>query len=89
MVLENEFFDFLKSNRITETFNYSNKSKMIVNKVKCNDKLDMLYVLDSYRGELFDLSSPFKYSGIYDKENNKLFDIEYSIRTNLLMIIKL
>ena len=84
MVLENEFFDFLKSNRITETFNYSNKSKMIVNKVKCNDKLDMLYVLDSYGGELFDLSSPFKYSGIYDKENNKLFDIEYSIRTNLL-----
>lgn len=67
-----------------ETFNYGDKSKMIVNKVECNEKLDMLYVLDSYRGEPFDLSSPFKYSGIYDRENNKLFDMEYSLKSHLL-----
>ena len=82
--MEKEFFDFLKSNKIMETFNYDDKAKMMVNKVKCNDKLDILYVLDNYRGELFDLSSPFRYSGIYDKENNKLFDVEYSLRTHLL-----
>ncbi len=82
--MEQEFLDFLKSNRITETFSYNDDSKMIVNRIKCNDKLDILYVLDNYRGELFDLSSPFKYSGIYDKENDKLFDLEYSLRAKLL-----
>ncbi len=82
--MKEEFFDFLKSNKIMETFNYGNKSKMIVSKVKYNDKLDILYVLDSYSGQLFDLHSPFKYSGIYDKENDKLFDAEYSIRYNIL-----
>ncbi len=81
--MEEEFFDFLKSDRTTQTFNY-NDSKMIVNKVKYNDKLDILYALFNYRGELFDLSSPFKYSGIYDKEKNKLFDIEYSLRYDIL-----
>ena len=54
--MEQEFLDFLKSNRITETFSYNDDSKMIVNRIKCNDKLDILYVLDNYRGELFDLS---------------------------------
>ena len=56
----------------------------MVSKIKFNDKLDILYVLDNYKGELFDLSSPFKYGGIYDKENNKVFDPEYSVRTYLL-----
>lgn len=82
--MEQKFFDFLKSGSISEVFNYNDNSKMMVNKVRYNDKLDILYALDSYRGNLFDLHSPFKYSGIYDKENNKLFDIEYSIRYNIL-----
>lgn len=82
--MEQEFFNFLRSSSNSKTFNYGNNSKVMVNKVRYNDKLDILYALESYSGKLFDLHSPFKYSGIYDKENDKLFDIEYSIRYNLL-----
>ena len=56
----------------------------MVNKIKCNDKIDILYSLDTYNGTFFDLKTPFKYSGIYDKENNKLYDIDYFLRTRLL-----
>lgn len=82
--MEKEFFDFLKSGSLIKTFDYGDRSKVIVNKVKYNDKLDILYALDSYNGDLFDLHNSFQYSGIYDKENNKLFDIEYSIRYHIL-----
>lgn len=82
--MEKEFFDFLKSGSRTETFNYGNNSKMIVNKVKYNDKLDIIYILDGSDNNLFNLKNSFKYSGIYDKENNKLFDPEYSLRYNIL-----
>lgn len=82
--MEKEFFDFLKSGSLTKTFDYGNKSKVMVNKVRYNDKLDILYALDSYSGNLFDLHNSFKYSGIYDKENNKLFDVEYSLRYHIL-----
>ena len=82
--MEKEFFDFLKSGSLTKTFDYGDKSKVMVNKVRYNDKLDILYALDSYSGNLFDLHNSFKYSGIYDKENNKLFDVEYSLRYHIL-----
>ena len=84
MEMEKEFFDFLKSDRVIETFNYNNNSKIMVNKIKCNDKIDILYSLDTYNGTFFDLKTPFKYSGIYDKENNKLYDIDYFLKTRLL-----
>lgn len=82
--MDQEFFDFLKSGSISKIFNYNDNSKIMINKVRYNDKLDILYALESYSGKLFDLHSPFKYSGIYDKENNKLFDVEYSIRYHIL-----
>lgn len=82
--MEQEFFDFLQSSSNLQTFNYGNNSKIMVSKVSYNDKVDILYSLRSYSGELFNLDSPFKYSGIYDKENNKLFDLEYNIRCDIL-----
>lgn len=82
--MEQEFFEFLRSSSSSKIFNYDDNSKLMVNKVRYNDKLDILYSLNSYSGNLFDLHSPFKYSGIYDKENNKLFDVEYGIRYNIL-----
>ena len=78
--MKKEFLDFLKSTKESIVIDYGDKSKIMVNKVRYNDKLDILYSLDSYNGELFDLKTPFKYSGIYDKEIDKLFDIEYAIR---------
>ena len=82
--MKQEFLDFLKSNRDTITINYNAKSKIIINKVKYNDKLDILYALNSYSGNPFDLKSSFKYSGIYDKDNDKLLDVEYGIRFDVL-----
>lgn len=81
--MEQEFIEFLKSNNDIKEFTCDN-TRILVNKVKYNDKLDILYSLKSYNKELFDLKSPFIYSGIYDKENNKLFDLEYIIRCYLL-----
>ena len=72
--LEQDFFDFLKSDRRIITFDYNEDGKAMISKVKCNDKLEILYALKDNNGELFDLSSPFKYIGIYNKENNKLYD---------------
>lgn len=82
--MEQEFFDFLRSSRNLQTFNYGNNSKIMINKISYNDKVDIIYSLRSYRGELFNLDSSFEYSGIYDKENNKLFDLEYNIRYDIL-----
>lgn len=82
--MEQEFFDFLRSSNNLQTFNYGNNSKIMVSKVSYNDKVDIIYSLRSYSGELFNLNSPFKYSGIYDKENNKLFDLEYNIICDIL-----
>ncbi len=82
--MEQEFFDFLKSSSNLQTFNYGDKSKIMVSKVNYNDKVDILYSLRSYSGELFNLKSPFNYSGIYDKEHNRLFDIDYDIRCDIL-----
>ncbi len=82
--MEQEFFDFLRSSRDLQIFNYGNNSKIMVNKVSYNDKVDIIYSLRSYSGELFNLDSSFEYSGIYDKENNKLFDLEYNIRYDIL-----
>ena len=84
MSLEEEFKDFLKSSSIFRTFDYGDKSKMMVNKVEYNNKLDILYVLYNYSSNLFDLKTPFKYGGIYDKENDKLYDLDYSLRSNIL-----
>lgn len=82
--MEQEFLEFLRSGSIIKTFNYGDKSKVIVNKIRYNDKLDIIYALDSYNGNVFDLHTPFKYSGIYDKENDKLYDVEYSLRYHIL-----
>ena len=77
--MEQDFFDFLKSDRRIITFDYNEDGKAMVSKVKCNDKIEILYALKDRKGELFDLSSPFKYIGIYNKENNKLYDIDFFI----------
>lgn len=82
--MEEEFFDFLQSSSNLHTFCYGDNSKIMVSKVRYNDKLDILYSLRSYRGELFDLKTGFEYSGIYDKENNKLIDLNYNIRCDIL-----
>lgn len=82
--MEQEFFDFLQSSNNLQTFNYGDKSKMAISKVSYNDKIDIIYSLRSYVGELFDLKSSFTYSGIYDKENNRLFDLDYNIRHDIL-----
>lgn len=84
MNLEEQFFQFLKSDRMSEEFKYGTDSKILINRFSYNNKLDILFSIQRYRGNFFDLKTPFKYSGIYDKENNKLYDLEYSIRENIL-----
>lgn len=66
------------------SFSYGDNFKMIILKVKCTDKVDILYSLSGQKDELFDLHSPFVYSGIYDREKDKLYDTEYSIRSRIL-----
>lgn len=82
--MEEEFNNYLRSNNAIGVFNYGEKSKVMINKVPYNSKIDILYSLDSYSGEFFDLNSPFKYAGFYDKENDKVYDLDYSIRWHIL-----
>lgn len=84
MNLDEKFFQFLRSDRDREIFEYDEKSKMMISKIKYNDKLDILFSLQSYRGNFFDLNTPFSYSGIYDKEKDKLYDLDYNLRTDIV-----
>lgn len=82
--MEEDFNNYLRSNNAIGVFNYGEKSKVMINKVPYNSKIDILYSLDSYSGEFFDLNSPFKYAGFYDKEKDKVYDLDYSIRWHIL-----
>lgn len=81
--MEKEFLKFLKGNKNVEEFK-SNKSSVLVSKVKYNDKIDILYSLRGYNGELFDLKSSFDYAGMYDKEHELLYDLSFTIKNNIL-----
>ena len=72
--MEEDFNNYLRSNNAIGVFNYGEKSRVMINKIPYNSKIDILYSLDSYSGEFFDLNSPFKYAGFYDKENDKFKD---------------
>lgn len=82
--MEKEFYDFLKSDKSIESFSFSDKRIAMVSKVSYNNKIDILYVLDNYGGNPFDLKSSFEYGGIYNKEQNKLFDLNYHIKSHIL-----
>lgn len=82
--MEEDFNNYLRGNNAIGVFNYGEKSKVMINKIPYNSKIDILYSLDSYSGEFFDLNSPFKYAGFYDKENDKVYDLDYSIRWHIL-----
>lgn len=82
--MEEDFNNYLRSNNAIGVFNYGEKSKVMINKIPYNSKIDILYSLDSYSGEFFDLNSPFKYAGFYDKEKDKVYDLDYSIRWHIL-----
>lgn len=82
--MEEDFNNYLKGNNAIGVFNYGEKSKVMINKIPYNSKIDILYSLDSYSGEFFDLNSPFKYAGFYDKEKDKVYDLDYSIRWHIL-----
>ena len=84
--MKKDLFDFLKSDRKIEIFNTKIDRKILITKVKCNDKIEILYAIEDYKGELFDLSSSFKYIGIYNNENNKLYDIDFLIFNNYLKL---
>ena len=66
--MEEDFYNYLRDSNNIGKFHYGDKSKIMIHKIPYNSKIDILYSLDSYNGELFDLHSPFKYAGIYDKE---------------------
>lgn len=82
--MEEDFNNYLRSNNTIGVFNYGEKSKVMINKIPYNSKIDILYSLDSYSGDFYDLRSPFEYAGFYDKENDKIYDLDYSIRWHIL-----
>ena len=75
--MEEDFYNYLRESNSIGKFHYGDKSKVMINKIPYNSKIDILYSLDSYSGELFDLHSPFKYAGIYDKEKDTWYCESY------------
>lgn len=72
-----EFFDFLKSAETQKNFKRENYNYYIV-KISYNEKIDLLYGDNLYRGEItFD--SKLEYEGFYDKEKDELYDINYDM----------
>lgn len=77
MNYKKEFFDFLKSSETQQNFKRENYNYYIV-KIPYNEKIDLLYGDNLYRGEIaFD--SKLEYEGFYDKEKNELYDINYDM----------
>lgn len=76
-----EFLDFLKSeNSVLKTEKDNHIYKIV--KMPFGDNLDILYSSYEY-GKKFDVHEKLEYSEIYDKTDNKIYDISYNIR-NLL-----
>lgn len=72
-----EFFDFLKSAETQKNFKRENYNYYIV-KISYNEKIDLLYGDNLYRGEItFD--SKLEYEGFYDKEKDELYYINYDM----------
>lgn len=77
MNYKKEFFDFLKSSETQQNFKRESYNYYIV-KIPYNEKIDLLYGDNLYRGEIaFD--SKLEYEGFYDKEKNELYDINYDM----------
>lgn len=77
MNYKKEFFNFLKSSETQKNFKRENYNYYIV-KIPYNEKIDLLYGDNLYRGEIaFD--SKLEYEGFYDKEKNELYDINYDM----------
>ncbi len=77
MNYKKEFFDFLKSSETQKNFKRENYNYYIV-KIPYNEKIDLLYGDNLYRGEItFD--SKLEYEGFYDKEKDVLYDINYDM----------
>jgi hypothetical protein len=77
MNYKKEFFDFLKSAETQKNFKRENYNYYIV-KISYNEKIDLLYGDNLYRGEItFD--SKLEYEGFYDKEKDELYDINYDM----------
>lgn len=81
--LVKDFSDFLKNENVFAALNYRDNGKIFMVKVPYSSKIDILYSTHSYRDSVFDLHSSLKYSGIYDKVNDKLYDLDYTIRYNI------
>lgn len=82
---ETEFMQFLKEGYASNIiFKINNDRFLFLQRVPYNDKLDILYSIDSYDSDIFDLKSGLEYSGIYDKQKDALYDINSTIRWRYL-----
>lgn len=82
MDLTKTFFDFLKSNDITLHINHDDKFYDFV-KIQHNPDVDLLFVnYNNYHKTT--INDKLEYCGFYDKEKEQLYDINYTLRRDIL-----
>lgn len=82
MALYNEFLKFLESDEVifrTEI----NKKVYDIFKLKYSEDIDMLYISSNYYNKT-GMGDKFEYTGFYDNRNNKLYDIGYYLKKDVL-----
>jgi len=73
-----QFLEFLKSKDSVLEMNRDNNAYEIV-KIPYGNNLDMLYASYCY-GENFGIQEKLGYSGVYNRETNEFYDLNYSLR---------
>lgn len=82
MSSKQKFLDFLDSNDQVLTV-ASNDYNYTIVKVPYSDICDMLFLTYTYNRKISN-NNKFEYTGFYDKERNKLYDIGYHLRKDIL-----
>lgn len=82
MSLKQDFLDYLEDDNIFLEVHENDRNYNFV-KVPYNSTIDLLYMTYNYHHSIVP-SNKLENCGFYDKENKKLYDISYQVRTNIL-----
>ena len=80
--MKEKFLDYLNSDNIYCEINCNDSFYNFV-KIPYNSTIDLLYMTYNYHHSIVP-SNKLENCGFYDKENKKLYDISYQVRTNIL-----
>lgn len=88
MNLSEKFWKFLKSDEKVLSLEDSQENRpryFYISKIPYNDNIELLFMAYTYYDKIL-MNDKLEYCGFYDKANNKLYDINYTLRNYILKL---